>query len=346
VLTVAGEVRYYSVEEAARVLRLTPEHVLKMLEAGELDGIPFGEGTWRIPIHGDIVESPPPVTTVPAESPVGQSEDSALPEEPGEPGVPPATIEEAQQPVELFHGDHVATNREPTSESGWVSTQQAARALGISARTVRWHIERGNLEAKPEGEGVERTWRISVDSLQTYRDSRQAAAPSPRDNRVSDSGADSAADSPGSAIRELADRLVEEARRAEAARVRLELAERAQSSLEAELTEERRRREEAERQRREAEMERDAARRELEALERAREEASERRPGPGPATTPPAEHAAPPTGVEHMSGKSVDTAAAAAGPLKPPEPRQEPPQEVQRRPVPGRRGLLRRFFRG
>jgi hypothetical protein len=93
-------------------------------------------------------------------------------------------------------------------------------------------------------------------------------------------------------------------------------------------------------------MERDAARRELEALERAREEASERRPGPGPATTPPAEHAAPPTGVEHMSGKSVDTAAAAAGPLKPPEPPQEPPQEVQRRPVPGRRGLLRRFFRG
>lgn len=338
----AGEVRYYSVEEAARVLRLTPERVLEMLETGELDGIPFGEGTWRIPIHGDIDVSPPPVTAVPAESPVSQSEDSALPEEPGEPGVPPATIEEARQPVELFHGDHVATNREPTSESGWVSTQQAAKALGISARTVRWHIERGNLEAKSEGEGVERTWRVSVDSLQAYRDSRQAAAPSPRDNRVSDSGPDIAAESAGNAIRELADRLVEEARRAEAARVRLELAERAQSSLEAELTEERQRREEAERQRREAQMERDAARRELETLQQQREEASERRRGLGPATTPPAERAAPPTGLEHMSGKSVDTAAA-AGPLKPP---QEPPQEVQRRPVPGRRGLLRRIFRG
>jgi excisionase family DNA binding protein len=341
---VAGEVRYYSVEEAARVLRLTPERVLEMLATGELDGIPFGEGTWRIPIHGDIDVSPP-VTEVPADPPTGHSEAREVPEEPGQPGVPPATIEEARQPVELFHGDHVATNREPTSESGWVSTQQAARALGISARTVRWHIERGNLEAKPEGEGVERTWRVSVDSLQAYRASRQAAAPSPRDNRVSDSGSDIAAESPGSAIRELADRLVEEARRAEAARVRLELAERAQSSLEAELTEERRRREEAERQRREAEMERDAARRELETLERAREEASERRTGPGPATTPPVERAAPPTGVEHMSGKSMDTAAA-AGPLKPPEPPQEPPQEVQRRPVPGRRGLLRRIFRG
>jgi hypothetical protein len=300
-----------------------------MLEAGELDGFPFGEGTWRIPIHGEIDVSPPPVTAVPAESPVGQSEDSTLPEEPGEPGVPPATIEEARQAAEISHGESAAANREPTSESGWVSTQQAARALGISARTVRWHIERGNLEAKPEGEGVERTWRVSVDSLQAYRDSRQAAAPSPRDNRVSESGPDIAAESPGNAIRELADRLVEEARRAEAARVRLELAEKAQSSLEAELTEERQRREEAEQQRREAELERDAARRELETLQQQREEASERRPGPGPATTPPAERAAPPTGVEHMSEKSMDTASA-AGPLKLPEDAPESPES----PVP------------
>jgi excisionase family DNA binding protein len=266
---VAGEVRYYSVEEAAQVLRLTPERVLEMVEAGELDGIPLGEATWRIPIHGDI-DVPPPVSEAPADPPTGHSEAREVPEEPGEPGVPPATIEEARQPVEVFHGDHVATNREPTSESGWVSTQQAARALGISARTVRWHIERGNLEAKPEGEGVERTWRVSVDSLQAYRDSRQAAAPSPRDNRASDIGPDIAAQIPGSAIRELADRLVEEARRAEAARVRLELSERAQSTLEAELLEERRRREVAEREREEAQREREERRRALEELADAR----------------------------------------------------------------------------
>jgi hypothetical protein len=262
VLAVAGEVRYYSVEEAARVLRLTPERVLEMLEHGELDGVPFGEAAWRIPIHADIDVPPLPDTAVPAKPPVGQSEDSELPEEPG---VPPATIEVARQPVELSHGDHAATTREPSSESGWVSTQQAARALGISARTVRWHIERGNLEAKPEGEGVERTWRVSVDSLQAYRDSRQAAAPSPRGNRVSESDVDIAAESPGSAVRELADRLVEEARRAEAARVRLELSERAQSTLEAELAEERRRREVAEREREAAQRERDELRRRLEA---------------------------------------------------------------------------------
>jgi hypothetical protein len=367
---VGGEVRYYTIEDAARMLRLTPERVLEMLEGGELEGVRTAEtGGWRVPIHGGPgVERPPaetpsasePVATAPEpsaadpdiagapplESTAAVAENGELPEEPGEPGLPPATIEESRQPAELPRGDAAATPLETTSESGWVTTQQAARALGISARTVRWHIERDNIEAKPEGDGVERTWRVSVDSLQAFRDSRQRQGQSPRDYRASASSADIAAEDPGSAVRELADKLVEEARRAEAARMRLELAERAQSSLGAQLTEERRRREEAERQRREAEMERDAARRELEALERAREEASEQRPGPGPATSPPAERAAPPTGVEPVSEKRVDTAAAAAGPLKPPEPPHEPPQEVQRHPVPGRRGLLRRIFRG
>jgi hypothetical protein len=265
---VAGEVRYYSVEEAARVLRLTPERVLEMLEAGEIEGIPaagVGVASWRIPIHGDVSVPPPPITAVPTEAPTGHSEARDLPDESGEPGLPPEVTEEPRQLTEASRGEDAAVESEPISVSGWVSTQQAARALGISARTVRWHIERGNLEAKPEGEGVERTWRVSVDSLQAFRDSRQAAAPSPRGNRVSDIGADIAAGSPGSAIRELADRLVEEARRAEAARVRLELSERAQSTLEAELAEERRRREVAEREREEAQRERDELRRRLEA---------------------------------------------------------------------------------
>jgi excisionase family DNA binding protein len=155
---VAGEVRYYSVDEAARVLRLTPERILEMLEAGELDGIPTGEATWRIPIHGDVDVSPPPATAVPAEPPSGHSEARDLPDEPGEPRLPPAVSDEPRQLTEVSRGEGAATESEPTSISGWVSTQQVARALGISARTVRWHIERGNLEAKPEGEGVEHTW--------------------------------------------------------------------------------------------------------------------------------------------------------------------------------------------
>lgn len=61
--------------------------------------------------------------------------------------------------------------------------------------------------------------------------------------------ADTAAESGGNAIRELADRLVEEAARASEFRVRLELSERAESTLREELAEERRRRDEAERER-------------------------------------------------------------------------------------------------
>jgi hypothetical protein len=146
-------------------------------------------------------------------------------------------------------GEGAATDPGEAGASGWVTTQQAARALAISPRTVRWHIDQGNLEAKPQGEGVKRAWLISIDSLQAFRDSRQHAAQPPVDYREILEGADIAAESRGSAIRELADRLVEEAAKASEFRVRLELTERAESTLRAELEGESRRREQAERER-------------------------------------------------------------------------------------------------
>ncbi len=148
--------------------------------------------------------------------------------------------------------------------SGWVTTQQAARALGISPRTVRWHIEHGNLVAESRGEGVQRTWLVSIDSLQAFRDARQRAGELPGGIRANERSVDIAADIPGNPIRELADRLAEEAAKAAEYRVRLELTERAQSTLEGELREERRLREEAER-------ERDELRRRLEAPQEARD---------------------------------------------------------------------------
>jgi hypothetical protein len=73
-------------------------------------------------------------------------------------------------------GQHFADiNRDVSASSGWVTTKQAARSLGISPRTVRWHIEQGNVEAKPQGEGVQRTWLVSIDSLQAFRHARQLA---------------------------------------------------------------------------------------------------------------------------------------------------------------------------
>ena len=119
----------------------------------------------------------------------------------------------------------------------------------MSPRTVRWHIDQGNLVAKPEGEGVKRTWLISIDSLQTFRQARQATADSPQTSRTGAEDAAIAAESLGNPIRELADRLAEEAARAAEYRVRLELTEQAQSSLEEELATERVRREQAERER-------------------------------------------------------------------------------------------------
>jgi hypothetical protein len=149
--------------------------------------------------------------------------------------------------AETPRGDDVGNIREPAAESGWVTTGVAAKSLGVSPRTVRWHIERNNLVAKAEGEGVKRSWLVSIDSLQALRDSRQPAAPSPGGYRAEAEVADMGADSPGNPIRELADRLVEEASRASEFRVRLELSERAESTLREELEDERRRREQAER---------------------------------------------------------------------------------------------------
>jgi hypothetical protein len=179
-------------------------------------------------------------------------------------------------------GDDAASDREDAAHAGWVTTQVAARSLDISPRTVRWHIEQGHIEAKPQGEGVRRSWLVSIDSLQAFRDARQRQRQSPGGFREEQQSADIAAQPPGNPIRELADRLVEEAARASEFRVRLELSEKAQSTLGEQLAEERARRELAEatlhegmaeeqRRREEAERERDDLRRELFALREARE---------------------------------------------------------------------------
>jgi chromosome segregation ATPase len=189
--------------------------------------------------------------------------------------------------AETPRGDSADTNREPTAPSGWVTTTVAAKSLGVSPRTVRWHIERRNLEAKAEGEGVRRSWLVSIDSLQALRDSRQHTAQSPGGYRAEMEDADIAADSPGIAIRELADRLVEEASKASEFRVRLELSERAESTLREELETERRRREAAERRAEDLErrlQERQETTETAETVEEEPERAEPRSDAPGPQT--------------------------------------------------------------
>jgi chromosome segregation ATPase len=159
--------------------------------------------------------------------------------------------------------------REDLGGSGWTTTKQAAKVLGVSRRSVQGYVGRGILEAREEGEGVNRRFLISIDSLNTLVDRRR---------READEAANFAEGSPqseeaatpfantGEGLRHLIERL--EARTAEATelRIRLELTEKAQSTLEDELADERRRREETE-------QERDELRRELHEWHRLEESA-------------------------------------------------------------------------
>ncbi len=152
--------------------------------------------------------------------------------------------------------------------SGWINTEVAAAALNVSPRTVRDYIAAGKLAARTEGSGVQRRHLVDIGSLQALLDERRrqaaASASSRREDRVS---VDAAIDAAGSAdasaaetIRDLVTRL--EARSAEAAdaRARLELTERAESTLRGDLERERaervRAQEEAGRLREELEAER------------------------------------------------------------------------------------------
>jgi hypothetical protein len=153
--------------------------------------------------------------------------------------------------------------RNKTSGSGWTTTKQAAKVLGVSRRSVQGYVRRGLLEAQEQGQGVNKTFLVSIDSLNALHDRRRSEASEAA--KFAEASADAVEEanqytSAGEALRHAIERV--EARTAEATelRIRLELTEQAQSTLHEELFEERRRREEAER-------ERDALRRRLESRE-------------------------------------------------------------------------------
>jgi DNA-binding transcriptional MerR regulator len=338
---VKGETTY-TVDEAAAILKVSTQRVREMLITGELEGIPPGatlSGEWKVLLPSAAGENQAlPVDEGPEDPSKDQDDPPPAQEGAEEEFVePPRGTTEAEEPAateKLLRGDSAAIAEQSPDPEGEVTTQQAAKALGISPRTVRWHIEQGNLVARPEGEGVNRTWLVSIPSLQALRDARQAAGDAPRGYRASSEGAGIAAESSGEAIRVLAERLEEAAARAAEYRVRLELTEQAESTLRAELEETRRRREEVER-------ERDQLRRELEAL---REERRESPGGPTPTETP--------TGAGESPQEAREATQRASETLRgPAEPRpgtggaqeglQTPPQAARRR---GR--LWRRVFGG
>ena len=165
-----------------------------------------------------------------------------------------------EERTESARGDLAGVPADLPGDSGWIKTRVAAEALGVDPRTVRAYIARGDLVAKSEGEGIQKAYLVSIDSVYALRDSRGSSARKPRTSRAgvrekSARNADLAGargDATGGArgipaedladiIRDLA---AEAARRsAEAAefRTRLELTANAESTLREQLERERER---------------------------------------------------------------------------------------------------------
>jgi chromosome segregation ATPase len=143
----------------------------------------------------------------------------------------------------------------------------------VSPRTIRRYIDQGKIEAKTQGAGVRREWLVSVDSLYALRAMRTSEEQSVRADRASD--ADFSARSIADVLREMAARLERRAEEAAELRVRLELTERAQSTLDQERRRALNDLEEARLRLEEAESERDELRQELEALKESIEEVPE-----------------------------------------------------------------------
>src|SRR5215212_8375905 len=187
-----------------------------------------------------------------------------------------------------------------SSESGWITTEVAARAVRVSPRTIRRYIDQGKLEAKLQGEGVRREWLVSVDSLHALRASRTFGDVGSHSDRA-DLAAEPAATVPDSiadVLREMAARLERRAEEAAELRFRLELTERAQSTLEDERRQAVEDLEEARRRQEEIEQERDELRRELEELRQASEDVPESLVSPGPSETLPEGEGVPVTTTE------------------------------------------------
>jgi len=319
---VEGETTY-TVDEAARILQETPERVREMLATGDLDGIPPGatlSGEWKVLLPISLGEDSGEDALVEESSEGPAEEQDETPAVSGEePQAPPDTAPD-ESPREP---DEVA--RSNAGGSGWTTTKQAAKVLGVSRRSVQGYVRRGLLEAREQGAGVSKTFLIAIDSLNALRDQRS------REANVAAKFAEASANeersaslyaNAGEALRHAIERV--EARTAEATelRVRLELTEQAESTLRAELEETRRRQEEAER-------ERDELRRELEALRERRE---------SPVSPTPTEA---PTGAAQGAQELRETTQSAAETLRVPDPGPTTPSPQASPQSPSRAGQVR-----
>ena len=154
----------------------------------------------------------------------------------------------------------------------------AARALGVSPRTVRRLIDKRDLEGRKVKEGIVEAWEVSIDSLTTLRDKRQSEGHVRRDvSRVSAQGRDTSdfTSPPADYIQNLTDRLLQLSTEVGELRARLELTERAESTVREQAEQERAERLEAQERAERLRLEAEEIRQRAEGLEASREEAKE-----------------------------------------------------------------------
>jgi predicted nuclease with TOPRIM domain len=129
-----------------------------------------------------------------------------------------------------------------------VTTDVAAGALGVTARTVRNLITTGELSARKEVEGINERYLVSVDSLYALRDLRKSQGKSRGNVRQRSARSETPGETTAEAVRGTAVDMLREtlaslethiAQNAEL-RARLELTEKAESTLREELERERR----------------------------------------------------------------------------------------------------------
>ena len=124
-------------------------------------------------------------------------------------------------------GQERGTSADVSAENlGWVSTDMAARALGVSPRTVRRMIERGTLQGKLEEAGITKSWLVSKDSLQRLQAQRQ-----PRRRDVRRGSPEEPAAGMADALCEITERLEARAAAEAELRTRLDLTEKAANNL-------------------------------------------------------------------------------------------------------------------
>ena len=220
------EADFYSPGEAAQLLELSEYTVLGMLTTGQLEGQQDEQARWWIPAAG-VVEAARHAEDAQdsRESPSPASEETT------QLGPIPDPAPRTQRtPLTDDHG-------QSANESGWTTTDVAAKALSVSPRTVRRLIDRGELEGRKVREGIVEAWEVSIDSLYALRDKRESEGQVRRVDPGTSVGRREPPDIPTDTadyIRELTERLLRLSTEVGELRTRLELTAKTESTLQEE----------------------------------------------------------------------------------------------------------------